>query len=547
MRMIAEKMCIHYDIDGLKSHFAEAHTVRELVHYHQFLDSLAVIDFARWMADETPEEKRREYMNLYDKNHEQFNHDIRHRMADNFLSENQKKIFSGVLDKSLEVRAIEACKILRNDEEENNDIFGGWDYLQEPDYDEDKYTYGDLIQGIYEYGRQNEMNKSFVKCILASFTSEMVREKISFTLNPDESSKGYSLRRINQFLGKTIGNHWLGQMVPPIKEDEKGLASFGYNAHGSTTLLDFSFEVKLDDLEDSIKGYVKGKANKKIISRYWGNYKKILETNHVIPTLECIAMFLIPLSGNANSVPDNKDWVEFIVSVKEGKEVKEDSVGEKEENKSKYFLSFKGQNKNVVFDIFGFVKKSINYRPQIDMFLENLTKSIVSGILGYLSEKSTDISTDNRDYLFSLVHRTVMSNSLFSNSHWEENSGAFPFYDLDLAYNVLKRTRRELLEENPETINLTGCYEYIKRAYVKLIDVLKRQDDKYKEWGISLNYAEQLRTYPFIDTFMNARERLTSEFETLFGENISKMLLLTVVSDTDQPENEVKDEVKNKG
>jgi hypothetical protein len=464
------------------------------------------------------------------------------------------------LDKSLEVRAIEACKILRNDEEDD-EIFGGWNYEIETEYDEDKYTYGDMIQGIYEYGRQKETNKSFVKCILASFTSEMVREKISFTLNPDESAKGYSLRRINQFLGKTAGNHWLGQMVPPIKEKDKDLTPFGYNANGVTALLEFSYEVKLDDLEDSFTGYVKGKANKKIISKYWNIYKKILETNHIIPTLECMAMFLTPVSGNENSVPDNKDWVEFIVSVKEDKEAKVNSSSEKQVNKSKYFLSFKGQDKGVVFDIFGFVKKSIDYKSQIKVFLDNLTNSIVSGILGYLSEKSIDISADNHADLFSTVHKTVLSNSMIYNSKWNEECGAFPFYDLDLAYNVLKRARRELLEENPETISSADCYKYVKEAYKKLIDVLERQDKKYaqmiddskekdKENGypnIRLRYAEQLRTYPFIDTFMKARERLAPEFETLFGENVSKMLLLTVISPTDQPENEVKNEVKNKG
>jgi hypothetical protein len=141
---------------------------------------------------------------------------------------------------------------------------------------------------------------------------------------------------------------------------------------------------------------------------------------------------------------------------------------------------------------------------------------------------------------------------MFHNISWKEKGGAFPFYDLDLAYNVLKRARRELLEENPETISKAECYKYVKDAYEKLIAVLERQDNKYAQLNkeqesseIRLKYAEQLRTYPFIDTFLNAKERLGSDFETIFGENISKMLFTAAVSPTDQPENEVKDEVKN--
>jgi hypothetical protein len=526
MCMIAEKMYIHYDICGVKMHFTEAHTVRELVHYFQFLDSLAVIDFAKWMSGDVSAAKCREYMNLYDKNHEQFNHDLRHRMANNFLSEKQKKVYWGVLDKSLEERAVEACKILRH-----NEIFRSLNYLKSMDDEEgEKYTYGDLIQEIYEYGRRKEKNEAFVECLLASFTSEMVREKINSIKNPDAASRSFSVNRMNQFLGKTAGNRWLGNMVPMLEGENDRTIPFGYDADGSSTLLEFSFELDVDILNELREHYVDGRSHKNVISRCWKYFKAILEKNRVIPTLECMAMFLIPHSENTN-------WVEFTVSVKEERE------NPQKQNKSNYILSFKGKNESVVFDILGFVKKSIDYKAQIRLFLGKLIGSIVEGIFAYLSGKVTEESIAEWGYLLSMVQETVYDNSLFLNSTWQEDGGAFPFYDFDLAYNVLKSTRRERLEKNPETTNKAGCYNYVRKAYKSLYTVLRKQDVKYGQFNIPLNYAERLKSYPFMEAFLNAEKKLAPGFETLFGENIYKMLLLTVVSETDHPEAGEQDDI----
>jgi hypothetical protein len=521
--MIAKKMYIHYDICGAKTHFMEVHTVRELVHYYQFLDSLAAIDFSGWMSGDASAAECSEYMNLYDEIRDQFNHDFMHRVANNFLSEEQKQILGEVLDKSLEERTAETGRILM--QEDDDGFFGSLNY-----FDDEVCTYGDLIEEIYEYGSRAEKNEALEECLLASFSFELVREKINFMKNPDASSRSSSLKRMNQFLGKTVGNSWLGNMVPMLEGENDRAVPFGYNADGSSTLLEFSFELDVDILNKLRKNYEDGESRKNAVSRYWKYFGQLLKKNRVIPTLECMAMFLTPYS-------ENTEWVEFAVSVKEDRE------NPQKQNKPNYVLSFKGKNVSVVFDILGFVKKSIDYKAQVQQFLNKLSNSITDGIIAYLSGMENGGSDDEWLYLDPLVRQTVYDNSLFLNSPWKEEGGAFPFYEFDLAYNVLKSTRLERLEINSERTIKAGCYDYVREAYESLYTGLKEQDEGYGQYNIPLNYAEWLRTYPFMEAFLNAKEMLAPGFETLFGENIYKMLLLTVVSETDHPEAGEQDDI----
>lgn len=519
MRKVAEKMNIYYDPDGLKFHFVEANTVRELVHYNQFLESLASINFEEW-DNETDTEKQNEYMNFYDKNHEQFNLDIQNRLANNLLSDSQKKLFSSIMNKSLEKRAKEVWGIMKTEVGSKNSLFG-W---EETAYEEENYAYGDLIQGIYEYGRLSGDKKALIKCILASFTSEMVREKISYTKNRNDSARAHSLMRLNKFLGNSVGNSWLGEMVPQMEQLNEE-ASLGYNATIEDTRLKISFGMESEILINPWKYSKNEKYTRKEIQNFLSVLHGWVKMKRIIPTLECMAVFLTPRTGN-------KEWIEFDVDIAEEKEASEP-----------YSFVFKGRKQRVVFDILGFVKKSIDCREKIKIFQDNLASKMTSVLIHFLTDqKKADrkmvLSVALENMLRAEVSNMIYTESMFYDSEWEEDCAAFPFYDLDLAYNALKRTRRELIEENPGSIKSDECYKYVKRAYEKLIDVLGRQDRRYQQNGVELKNGETLANYPFINVFLNAETKLTSDFAELFGKNISDILFMSETSKVDEPEGE---------
>ena len=111
----------------------------------------------------------------------------------------------------------------------------------------------------------------------------------------------------------------------------------------------------------------------------------------------------------------------------------------------------------------------------------------------------------------------------------------FPFYQLDLAYNVFKRTRCKLREENPTVCNVEEVFSYIKKAYEMLIKNMKEEDEKYNKIGIEIKYADRLKNFPFIKIFLEKEsfDKINSEIKEL-------LLNILWIDDTDTYINDLK-------
>ena len=68
-----------------------------------------------------------------------------------------------------------------------------------------------------------EKIKQYVKCVLASLTSEMVRERVCFTRNPDHTRREASKQILLRLAGKAFGSSWIGDMMPGRKQEESVL------------------------------------------------------------------------------------------------------------------------------------------------------------------------------------------------------------------------------------------------------------------------------------------------------------------------------------
>lgn len=79
----------------------------------------------------------------------------------------------------------------------------------------------------------------------------------------------------------------------------------------------------------------------------------------------------------------------------------------------------------------------------------------------------------------------------------------FPFYNLDMAYNVMKRVRRKV--EKDRTVNVEeDLLKYFKTVYGYIAYELKREDEFYNEESENesneLKMYEDFRKIPFIKT-----------------------------------------------
>lgn len=439
MGKIAERLGIHYDLNGRKRHFVIPDNVRELVNYNNFLNTLTAFD---WEGEElTPEQ-----MQQYDQNHARMNRDIVNRMASQLLNGRQKKMFRQIVEKDIQYRARYAVDLCKN-----------W---MEQDYEDrtdgEVYHYGDLLEKLYKLGRKDYRDKALVHCIIAFFTSEMTREyyNVCFGKNRKESQE-----RLQDFLGVSFGNKWLGEIVPSVGLDiEKGfIYELGYNEKAQIRMWEF-------------KGSIKAKANilEAIITSLKENaYFKI------------IGMFLLLLSdARVSGAPISISKINFQVrkEFKDDEEKREKAIKENSPKNNKFEYNITLDAETAIFDILGFIGKNLS-EEEIEELSDSFTDEIRKGINEFADREhmpNAKVPLEKAEKIKKVVKEQL--------AVWKDNDFfSFPFYNLDIAYNVLKRVRNKRIYEGSKLIGMDDIYGEMKRLYGYIAEELKEEEWKYQD------------------------------------------------------------------
>lgn len=453
MNKVVEKLGIYYDLNGTKKHFAVPNTVRELVNYNDFLSSLNSIE---WQDGKVPEEQ----MHWYDLNHARMNQDITSRMAYQLLSHQQQKMFQALIDKNIINRARYAVDLCKN-----------WRENTHVDRtDNGKYRYADLIEELYHLGRDDYRDKELIHCIIAFLTSEMTREYYHFCAAKDEKD---SKKCLKSFLGNSFGNQWLGEMIPKALFDStKGtIDKWGYIDKTKINLWQLRNKF-------SVNKQNKGSYEAAIINRLLID----LKTNR---DFEVIGILMLFLSGY-EMLKAQVTLPEIRFEIIGDNTMDETTKGRKE---MEYRISF--ETTSATFDIFGFIGKEWN-DTQIDeisnKIVEKIKRSVreVAGKGQEIQEKYAELKKLVRGQL----------------SEWLcDNFLAFPFYSLDMSYNVLKRARKKGIDMEGE-VTKEQIYDTMKRAYGYIAAELYFEEEKYKENSIKgLEWFDNFVNSPFIKKF----------------------------------------------
>lgn len=490
---IANKTKIFYDVVGTKKHFIEVKNVRELVSYSRFIDSLADVDSCK---------TGKKYLELYDQNIEQYHSDFESRIATEILSELQKKQYDNIMDKRLEKQIVSIHEFMYNEIVDNDGLKGLWGE-KSITYDVDNYRYGDLLYEIYEYGRIDEKNKGMIKCFLASLTIQMQKEKIHY-LNSDNENRSKTI--LYKLLGNGVANEWLAEMLPELNQSDSNLKrvlSVKWGAFNDSAARNVKFDFAIGGNIFTIYH-----SNEEIL-----NFIKDIGRSKLIPNMECFAMFLKP-SG------DNGEWVDFKLSWDEYKEDIELGL----------------VNENIEFDILGFIRKSFDWKKQIMCLHDKIQSAIYDFIIRELGYENN--LHDYKDNEIEKMIKHMISRCSILNKKWDDDISAFPFYNLDLSYNVLKRARRNLKRENKEIISSDECYEYIKKVYKEIANELNREDVEFGKIGLKTSYMKTFTSFPFIKAFLNGTDELGESFAESFGKNIKGMTYNLTFGVMDQAEGE---------
>lgn len=461
MAKIAYTMRIYYDACGTKMHFCEPETVRYLVAYNDFLHNLNQIQYDKLIKfglnklDEDTQKiasiENEQILHLYDKNHERFNWEIRERQAQTTLSPSQMTDFKDWLSFDLKRRPAYFIRMCSRGDY-NIDGF------------EKNYFLGDLLETIYTYGRKEWRNKAYISCVIASFTSEMVREYMIYTYHPDKSKRELSKERLLAFLGNSFGSTWVGDIVPKaitVLNRDILFTDFGFSKRIMLHNLGIKFSIELlEELKESD------------CNNYLEIFDKWLKRTQIVASLECIDMFCVRKEGKSYR------GIDFDIGLDnpKAKDVLFGAVKKLHENN--FVLNVRARNYGEYsLDVMAFVAKSLDYRENKRELHRNIADGLIGMLKGYLK------NPELWDSLKSAIPRLIGENSILPEIGYSEEI-AFPFYNLDMAYNIIKRVRNEQLGKRihhkmiPYT--LYDTYNKIEesllqeeKAYIKISETLK--------------------------------------------------------------------------
>lgn len=492
LKKIADKTLIYYDACGKKTHFCLPNTIRELTSYNQFLDSL-------YSMSEIEEGKERDNYNpmiRYDQNHDRFNYDITNRMAFQLLNEEQVTVFELIVQRNIERRAEYAVNFL-------SDYKKGDSELLKDEVDKMKYRYSDLLSSIYYIGRENYSDKKLGHCILASFTSEMVREYFSYCNNKsnqgderDTEGKGEqevstnlskaqerAKGRLVNYLGSTFGGEWFGNEMP------KAVLKSGDNSDSSSTQFPIGY------LKKNIKHGIKIEKDFPIdVSSAKGVERLIDDLTKEIPYLECVSL----LCSNLRNKSGKADVLKWNLEIKSGKT----SEGEKVQ------ITMEIEIEEMGFDIFGFIGREIKDALKKDALCKSLYEMMQDELEKLWKDENEKNNGQYSDMQLTKWKERIEEKAKKASIWCEEdrmdgNVIYLPFYNLDMTYNVMKRVRNRTKEDSE--VEFRDIAKYFKRVYGYIAEELDKEDKAYDEMKIPEQrrpkLLETFNSCPFIKKF----------------------------------------------
>lgn len=146
-----------------------------------------------------------------------------------------------------------------------------------------------------------------------------------------------------------------------------------------------------------------------------------------------------------------------------------------QENELAYELSFLVDTAN--FDALGFIGKKYGEK-EIDRFSRNIIQGVTDGIRKVMGkDENWSMESWNEQKLEDSINRQLKE-------IMGDNEMIFPFYNLDLSYNVLKHAR-DISMKREGIIEAEDIYAAMQKAYGYIAMELYEEDRRYDQYGIT--------------------------------------------------------------
>ena len=510
LRKIYWRTGICFDSQGVKRHFYQMSTLRQLNNFYLLLDSMEHVDVCQIYMQSHRTGKDRE-ADLWSKINDHWNfmfQDLMNRMAVDKLnvSAEATDIAGGKTGISFLPNTrqfLEQLESLDLRRAKNEVIFfyqqlrGGVGYRVHEDSTKD-LSYGNLVEAIYALGRiYNGRYKPLVHCLLAYFSYMFTREYL-FQKEKLVDETGKRLvpdGRMEELIGRSVMEKWGEDLLPAILTD----------------IIDEMRDIDeyRNASEDRKTVFFSGEADEKkrpSLSRAFGFNLTTLGINtledavRLICDIEMLYALFTDIRSPYYSSEDIKKGIHFRTDVQQGGrkwllpfwQVLDDSPGTLPEITG-------------VFNILNFIPNAFGMSER----LQNFEDVLLDGIAEYCMELEKDSEKTIESVKKMIKDRLKSISPAKQYLAWEkkygENALPFPLHWFDMSYNILKRTWKFAKSEFPKNItrgNEGKLFDYISRIYENMNGQLNAQYSYYSSGKSKCyNFAEQFSECPAVKYF----------------------------------------------
>jgi len=330
---------------------------------------------------------------------------------------------------------------------------------------------------------------------------------MQYRYQPDEAARERSRMRLVSFLGDAFSGDWLGSMISEISTEILGkpslrICKFGSNAIMSS--LDISFSVlSWNDINNDEK-------------KCRGVLEEWLDDTGIMKVFECIDMFFVKRESG------HYEGVSFLGKVEMARN-EDVSGGIAFETKDTPVLKITADGL-CALDVLGFIPKSMDYRHNRERVMKNAVSVIQNALNDYLNSRL--FQPCEIDKILKMLPSLAKKYSAMPDKGDEIY---FPYYNLDLSYNVLERVRSKfsgiIVSENELLNRINEIYLEIENELGNEVRKYKEIDKILKNAGVEAGmatsdlyrYEEQFRANPYLTMFRDfikeadkAKKRLVS-------------------------------------
>lgn len=494
------KTMVRYDVEGLKRHFMEPESLRELNNLGIFRDFMPDLD-----------ENSNNFLEMLDFNYRRNMDDLLFRYADEKLPEKEGDIFVALSERDIRRRGIEIVTLFLEaaDKEYNESRYDKIAKRMLEGYEKFQYSYGELLHSIYCIGRLPVYDKKMVHAILAMYSLTLTkiyyRYKKSLNLERDieqgllnvndvtkkenSTCKEHNYVMLKELIGKSVGGSWSRQIMPKYKRANFAGPDLVYFCGAAKRVYLDRVTFKLDmPLNDRLVELTRHDFMTLTSEEKETYYDKFADLVLEMKWWFIFSLFLVYEEGYTI-----KDSVDRLVEDKKRKKIHtpiDDLINTQDFGE----LRLEGR---ADYNVLNFINNIFLFDERLQEFIKALWKMIEPFYF-------VDNIFDCLKVIEKLKNKVGFYKDMYD---WTIQYGGMvvPVYSMDIYYNMLKRLARTQQLSNERYIETARLYQTFYNLLEEIQAHLKKNDEYYGEERYFTNCFKEC---PFIREIKMLRDSI---------------------------------------